>query len=709
MTEDEKNKTDQNESKVSRKNSWAIQVVARVRPCFDEIADYQDFQPNELVENGIRIEVKPGTKLGWMTNPKPHYEYGFNKLFWKDSNQENIFNTVAKPLIDHALQGYNATLFAYGQTGSGKTYTLSGGDSFEDRGIIPRSISYIYQQVRESREFQYDIRVSYIEIYNSFIYDLLTSSVPSREKILEGLSKVRLHDSPQGIQMVIDGPKVSYPLVPCPNDETAFSNLFLGETNRAIAATASNDVSSRSHCIFTFYLEAKNVQTGELRTSKMNFVDLAGSERMDNLDSNDRVQEARFINQSLFYLHRVIEALRDHSDFIPYRDSKLTMILKDSLGGNCMTTMIATLSSKLNHIPETIATCKFARSVMTIKNNAVENISMDPKILIEKLRAEILRLRKELAVARGEEEDKPMTEEEKDQLKDAINDFMKGVSDLPTISPSKIPFCLEYVRDNGLGGGASKSEAPQIVGDKELRKAVSKLGKKLQSRENEISVLVNMLNQRKNRSVAWVQTNMDGNGGEAIETKPLDKKEAFKQFVQNHPRYRSIEQNTNLMKKKLIEAKSLAEEAHKLKNQASELKQTLKQRSEQLSDEELVSDAQMSELKSSISKCADSYMKICADMQARKREVETIKTMVESYKKQIKRDFASFWLGQTESSGSTVPEGARDEEVGVLIKSNEFEATGDALADEAMRRFRKSKELFMKKAEEVQRRQNANV
>ena len=118
-----------------------IQVVARVRPCFDTTADYADFQPNELDDKGVRIEVRPGVQLGWITKPKSHYEFSFNKLFWKNSKQDHIFDKVALPLIHHCIDGYNATLFAYGQTGSGKTYTLSGGESYDERGIIPRTIT----------------------------------------------------------------------------------------------------------------------------------------------------------------------------------------------------------------------------------------------------------------------------------------------------------------------------------------------------------------------------------------------------------------------------------------------------------------------------------------------------------------------------------------------------------------------------------------
>ncbi|OHT07077.1 Kinesin-like protein KIF6 [Tritrichomonas foetus] len=748
-----------------------IQVVARVRACFEPSEDYQGFHINEIGDNGIRIEVKPGQKFGWITNPKPHYEFGFSKLYWKDSKQEQIFQNVAMPIITHALDGFNATLFAYGQTGSGKTYTLSGGDTYDERGIIPRSISYLFQKIRQDTSFTYTVFVSYIEIYNNIAYDLLSSGEEQRDRSLDKLKKVQIIDDVNNGGSVLlmhedrdqNSAKKSNPYHKCADDEEAFMFLFLGETNRAIAATQSNDVSSRSHCILTLTIECRDLSSGQLRTSKLNFVDLAGSERVENLgEEQSRIREAKYINQSLYFLHQVIEKLKVGSDFVPYRDSKMTLYLKDSLGGNCMTTMIATLSSKTSHIHETISTCNFAMTVMTIKNSAKMNISTDPQVLIKRLREEINRLKHELAVARGEENEEAITPEEAERLKKYVRDFMSGQNEMPSLSKKRIEYCWEYVRTHGFSDkqaaaqlveiddddpnkSGTKVESAQnspqkLMSDPELRKAASKLARKLQRREAEISVLVGMLNQSKNRLNAYVQTNIDEDDTAQEEIQPPpskeEKEEAWRKFRQNHPKYSAIIANQKTYEDKIKSAKTIGAQAKALKARVEESKARLSQRLNEVEGKDYESDPVLIELRSSILSDTNQYTKMVNDLQSLKAEVTTIQTLIKQLKKQIQGDFIDFWMGhikpsqrkaetsvqfqipqqgniqqqhhhQSRQQAAVAPAPAPPMQV-PSGRRTPIESTGDEQADEAILQFEKQKADFLQKAEAARRSRSQN-
>ena len=742
--------------------SMNIQVVARVRACFEPSEDYEEFHINEIGDNSIRIEVKPGTKFGWITNPKPHYEFSFSKLYWKESKQETIFQNVAMPIISHALDGFNATLFAYGQTGSGKTYTLSGGETYDDRGIIPRSISYIFQKVRQENQYKFDIYLSYIEIYNNIAYDLLSSGEEQRDRSLDKLKKVQIIEDTQNggaVRLMHDDKDHKSPLKLCPDDESAFMLLFLGETNRAIAATQSNDVSSRSHCILTLTIECKDSQSGQIRTSKLNFVDLAGSERVENLgEEQNRIREAKYINQSLYYLHQVIEKLNQGSDFVPYRDSKMTQYLKDSLGGNCMTTMIATLSSKTKHMHETISTCQFAMTVMTIKNNAKINVSTDPRVLIQRLREEIARLKHELAVARGEENEEPITPEEAERLRKYVKDFMSGQNEMPSLSKSRIEFCWDYVRSHGFSDKAASAQLKEIgdddegkdekqsdnsplkqMSDPQLRKALSKLARKLQRREAEISVLVNMLNQSKHRLNAYVQTNIDEDdtAQEEIQQQPTDpqeKEEAWRKFRQNHPKYSAIIANQKTYEEKIRSAKSIGAQAKMLKAKVEENKARLTQRLNEVEGKDYDSDPILIDLRTQILNDTNTYTKMVNDLQSLKAEVTTIQTLIKQIKKQIQGDFIDFWMGhlkpsqrngavQMNYSIQNKQPSHQSTEVNTSVKSSlsspqlsqipsgrrtPLESTGDEQADEAILQFEKQKADFLKKAEAARRSRSQN-
>lgn len=237
-------------------------------------------------------------------------------------------------------------IFNFHKTGSGKTFTMTGGaEHYEERGIIPRTLSYIFDYYSKSSGSVYATSISYLEIYNENGYDLLD---PKHEATkLEDLPKVTLYeDSEQNIHLK------NLALYPATSEEDALNLLFVGDTNRMIAETPMNQASTRSHCIFTIHLTAREAGSATLRKAKLHLVDLAGSERVSKTGVNGQLlTEAKYINLSLHYLEQVIVALSESGrSHIPYRNSMMTSVLRDSLGGNCMTTMIATISVEKKNI-----------------------------------------------------------------------------------------------------------------------------------------------------------------------------------------------------------------------------------------------------------------------------------------------------------------------------------------------------------------------
>lgn len=335
----------------------AIQVVVRVRPCKD----------NEV----HCVHTASNTSLVVQSKPTPK-QFTYDYVADQNASQQDMFEQVGRTITDRAISGYNGTIFAYGQTGSGKTYTMNGDpDVPERRGLIPRVLDYLFQRVHEIEEasttVKFLIKCSYLEIYNERCGDLLNPNSSSNIMIQEDLGKA-------GIQIV----NLSEEVV-C-NSKEAVDLLTFGSTNRSIACTAMNRESSRSHAVFTLYIQSSERIGNKTITkqSRFNLVDLAGSERQkDSKASGIHLKEAGQINRSLSVLGNVIQALVDigkgKTRHVHYRDSKLTFLLKDSLGGNSLTFLIATVSPLGTMLGETMSTLKFASRTKTIRNQAVVN------------------------------------------------------------------------------------------------------------------------------------------------------------------------------------------------------------------------------------------------------------------------------------------------------------------------------------------------
>ena len=400
-----------------------IRVVIRTRPT-------QIFASKNItissIDNKINITIPRNESKGIINNQKENWSFQFDKILHNVA-QEEVFEYV-KSIISNATLGFNGTVFAYGPTGSGKTFTMSGSSSnFNYRGIIPRAITRLFQELGGKVEFESKVSISYLEIYNEIIFDLLSPLPASEQK-----GEINFQEDAKGNVIVKGLTKHSVA-----NEEEAFNLLFEGESNRTVSEHQLNKGSTRSHCIFTISIEMKSkVESSEkVLTSKLNFVDLAGSERVKETGSMGlALKEAAYINKSLTFLEQVVVALTDKTkrkEYVPYRQSKLTHILKDAIGGNCRTIMIATIWPEEQFIMDTLSTLNFAKRMKNVVNDLSINIKLDKNAYVKKLSKEIKELKKELLMHntlanRGKINYDPYTPEEQYLQQQIALKFLSG-------------------------------------------------------------------------------------------------------------------------------------------------------------------------------------------------------------------------------------------------------------------------------------------
>ncbi|KAF7586915.1 kinesin motor protein cin8 [Aspergillus hancockii] len=368
----------------------SIHVVVRCRGRNDR----------EVKENSGVVVKTEGVKgstveLSMGPNAVSNKTYTFDKVFSAAADQITVYEDVVLPIVNEMLAGYNCTVFAYGQTGTGKTYTMSGdmtdtlGILSDNAGIIPRVLYSLFHKLEETES---TVKCSFIELYNEELRDLLSAEENQKLKIFDNESK-------KGQSTLVQGVEETY-------IKSATSGIKLlqdGSHKRQVAATKCNDLSSRSHTIFTITVHTKRTtDSGEeyVSSGKLNLVDLAGSENIQRSGAeNKRATEAGLINKSLLTLGRVINALVDKSPHIPYRESKLTRLLQDSLGGRTKTCIIATVSPSRSNMEETISTLDYAFRAKNIRNKPQIN-SMSKYKLLQEFTAEIEKLKGELIATR---------------------------------------------------------------------------------------------------------------------------------------------------------------------------------------------------------------------------------------------------------------------------------------------------------------------
>jgi len=417
------------------------------------------------------------------------HEFGFDAVYDEISTQKEVYERSAKPAVLNALRGYNATVLAYGQTGTGKTYTMEGERSAllaygqqryglpgnapptdaEERGIIPRAIEDIFDFIASdsNARSKYLVRVSYLQIYNETISDLLK---PERVNLT-----IR-EDKKRGV--FVEGQSEWVARTP----QEIYSLLERGAQLRATGSTKMNEISSRSHAVFTIIIEHSKIDDDEpvdaidsgamtraqrqsVTVGKLNLVDLAGSERVSLTGATGkRLDESKKINQSLSALGNVISALTDVKGrpHIPYRDSKLTRILEDSLGGNCITTVIATVSPALEAYAESLSTLKFANRAKEIKNKAKLNEDLDQKSLLRKYERELRQLRSELDERTRDLVDKRRLLEVDEQRRKAEADKLRAITELEMRSKE---FLVEKQEKRDLEKRITELQSQLLGGD----------------------------------------------------------------------------------------------------------------------------------------------------------------------------------------------------------------------------------------------------
>eukprot|EP01112_Ceratiomyxa_fruticulosa_P022209 TRINITY_DN8067_c0_g1_i1.p1 TRINITY_DN8067_c0_g1~~TRINITY_DN8067_c0_g1_i1.p1 ORF type:complete len:730 (+),score=171.83 TRINITY_DN8067_c0_g1_i1:93-2282(+) len=351
-------------SKAKASVGEAVKVVVRCRPL-----------NSKEKENKCNRVVEMDTTMGTVSiispdNPTdPPKSFTFDTVFDWTSTQIQVYQGTASPVVEQVLGGYNGTVFAYGQTGTGKTHTMEGDRTNKEmRGIIPNSFEHIFDKISLDSESSYLVRVSYLEIYNEQIRDLLSDNPDQKLDLKEST------------EMGVYVKDLSAFLVKNPAD--TLTVMEAGNKNRTVGATLMNAGSSRSHSIFTITIDSSQTMpdgSTTFRVGKLNLVDLAGSERQSKTGAAGlRLKEATKINLSLSALGNVIKALVDGtSSHIPYRDSKLTRLLQDSLGGNSKTLMVANLGPADYNYEETLSTLRYADRAKQIKNKP--KVNEDPK------------------------------------------------------------------------------------------------------------------------------------------------------------------------------------------------------------------------------------------------------------------------------------------------------------------------------------------
>ncbi|CAH0561938.1 unnamed protein product [Brassicogethes aeneus] len=374
-----------------------VRVFIRVRPLSkkEQAEGYSNIVLLDTKENLIVLK-----KNGENTKP-----FKFDQIFSENSVQLDLYRMIAYPIVEKALQGYNGTIFAYGQTGTGKTFTMAGNHlKPEVRGIIPNTFSHIFGQIsRASGEKSFVVTVTYLEIYNEEVRDLLSND-PNKKLAIRERTDVGVYVKDL-MGFTVD------------SIEAITELLNRGNKNRVTRSTLMNDVSSRSHAIFTICIESKNRIDNKTIIGKLNLVDLAGSERASRTQATgERLREASNINLSLSVLGNVISALVDgKSSHIPYRNSKLTRLLQDSLGGNSKTAMIAMLSPADVDYEESICTLRYAARVKHIQNHA--RINVEQKGLIEGFEQEIAVLQQKVLLLNLQEQQKEARQRKKEKDK----------------------------------------------------------------------------------------------------------------------------------------------------------------------------------------------------------------------------------------------------------------------------------------------------
>ena len=453
--------------------SECVKVAIRVRP----------MNKREKEQNSrLCVQVdKDNNTVSVISDKNESKTFPFDYVYPMETTQREVYDQVAFPIVDSIFQGYNGTIFAYGQTGCGKTFTMMGIITDPQlRGVIPNAFDHIFGFIKtegESRKFF--LRCSFVEIYNEEVRDLLGN----KDK------KLDIREDPKKGTFLKD---LTYVTIKNPADID--KSLDTGNKNRHVGATSMNDQSSRSHSLFTVYLEIEEKgenNNSRIKSGKLNLVDLAGSERVGKTNATGQTfDEGKKINLSLTALGSVIDALSQNRKYIPYKDSKLTRLLADSLGGNTKTVMFANISPASYNYDETLGTLRYASRAKLIKNAPVVN--EDPKdALLRKYEEEIKALKEKLANGGNindileevsEESDDGDDAEVEEENKQIVKNFKKKKSVYLGDDPEKIALMAKIAElEKNLIDNVKLEDAEVREGEEKLNK--NELAKRIKEQE----------------------------------------------------------------------------------------------------------------------------------------------------------------------------------------------------------------------------------
>ncbi|XP_037298933.1 kinesin-like protein KIF3A [Manduca sexta] len=455
-----------------------VRVVVRVRPMdqrekIDGAYSCVSVDPINSTVAVSRTNVTP---------VEPPRIYAYDAVFDSNTTQMDIYVQTASPIVEQVLKGYNGTIFAYGQTGTGKTYTMAGSNSAPElRGIIPNSFAHIFSHIAKAKDDEkFLVCVTYLEIYNEEVRDLLGNNPHQSLEVKE---------RPDIGVFVKD--LTGYVVH---NADELEKIMAVGNKNRHIGATAMNTESSRSHAIFSITVESSKRGADNkthVKMGKLHLVDLAGSERQSKTQATGtRLKEATKINQSLSVLGNVISALVDgKSTHIPYRNSKLTRLLQDSLGGNSKTVMIATIGPADTNYVETISTLRYANRAKNIENKT--HVNSEPgDALLTRFQQEIDQLKKQLEECNDVEEE----EEEEELSSEELSEDTLTDPELDSLDPDEKKIRKKMRREEKEKLNREKAhQARKVLEEKKAelqrtKKQQEELKEKLQRLESKVLV-----------------------------------------------------------------------------------------------------------------------------------------------------------------------------------------------------------------------------
>lgn len=542
------------------KSSESVRVVVRCRPMNgkEKAASYDKVVDVDVKLGQVSVKNPKGTSHEM---PKT---FTFDAVYDWNAKQFELYDETFRPLVDSVLQGFNGTIFAYGQTGTGKTYTMEGvrGDP-EKRGVIPNSFDHIFTHISRSQNQQYLVRASYLEIYQEEIRDLLSKDQTKR---------LELKERPDTGVYVKD---LSSFVTKSVKEIEHVMNV--GNQNRSVGATNMNEHSSRSHAIFVITIECSEVGLdGEnhIRVGKLNLVDLAGSERQAKTGAQgERLKEATKINLSLSALGNVISALVDgKSTHIPYRDSKLTRLLQDSLGGNAKTVMVANVGPASYNVEETLTTLRYANRAKNIKNKP--RVNEDPKdALLREFQEEIARLKAQLekrSIGRRKRREKRRQEKLEIEKRAIVEDHSLVAEEKMRLLKEKEKKMEDLRREKDaaemLGAKIKAMESKLLVGGKNIVDHTNEQQKILEQKRQEIA--------EQKRREREIQQQMESRDEETLELKET---------------YTSLQQEVDIKTKKLkklfSKLQAVKAEIHDLQEEHIKERQELEQTQNELTRE----------------------------------------------------------------------------------------------------------------------------